>query len=194
MYRPVPSTQTLPTVRYYIDSNGLKSLNGIANESYLPPLNDTKRDKITMMVFGLTNNSGGELVQAVNSSPFYRLSFAAAGGNAWEFTTATSAQITYNAFNAFTLFVMTFTRNTANGTKLFRSDIANPTTPVATANTNASDFANGVSQPHLNNVANTYTGGVRQVGHIIIFEDTDISTDTAELQRWYDWFAAIYKV
>jgi hypothetical protein len=147
-----------------------------------------------MMVFGLTNNGSGELVQAFNGSPFYRLTFAGSSGNNWEFTTATSGTIIYNAFNAFALFVMTFTRNTANGTKLFRSDIANPTTPVATANTNASDFANDVSQPHLNRVVNTFSGSVRQVGHIIIFEDTDISTDTAELQRWYDWFKAIYKV
>jgi len=197
IYRIVPATQTLPTKRYYIDSNGLKRLDGIVNESYLPPLNDSKRNKITMMVFGFSGGGNGELVQAVNGSPFYRLSFAAGSGSLWEFTNANDLLrliITYNANNAFTLFVMTFTRNTANGTKLFRGDITNPTTPVAMVDSHASDFANGVSQPHLNVVANTASNGVRRVGHIIIFEDTDISENTAELQRWYNWFKAIYKV
>jgi hypothetical protein len=89
---------------------------------------------------------------------------------------------------------MTFTRNAVGGTKLFRSDIANSTTPVAMRDTNANDFVNGVSQPYLNVVVNTGSSGVRRVGHIIIFEDTDISENTAELQRWYNWFKAIYKV
>jgi len=197
IYRIVPATQTLPTKRYYIDSFSFKSLHGIDNESYLPALNAPERNKITMMVFGFTNSGNGELVIAVNNSPFYRLTFAAGSGNLWEFTNANDLSrliITYNANNAFTLFVMTFTRNTANGTKLFRGDITNPTTPVAMVDSHASDFANGVSQPHLNTVANTLSGGIRRVGHIIIFEDTDISENTAELQRWYDWFKAIYKV
>jgi hypothetical protein len=190
IYRIVPATQTLPTKRYYIDSFSFKSLHGIENESYLPALNAPERNKITMMVFGLSGGGNGELVQSFAG----RLSFAASSGNNWEFTTATSGTIIYNASNAFTLFVMTFTRNAVGGTKLFRSDIANSTTPVAMRDTNANDFVNGVSQPHLNVVVNTGSNGVRRVGHIIIFEDTDISENTAELQRWYNWFKAIYKV